>query len=251
MADVGSPDALGLAVLALFEGLVPRHTSTVNLLSGPLVLSGYLVGSVPFGYLLSRHRLRRQLRSPHPPARGTVGAPALDQPGTILAGALTVAATLAITTLAWHLVKAAAPGGFSPIGTYANQAIAAWASVALWTGTGAVVGNIGSVWLRFRGGTGVVPAGALVFAYAPMVFAVTTVVFVVASAVWQDPRRALLLALPLAVVVEYLAWLADVQRAWGITSGPEVSLWITVLATTLVARNLRPAAPAGTADDGS
>ena len=245
MVDLVPPDAVELTVLALFEGLVPRRASTVNLLSGPLVLLGYLVGSVPFGYLLSRSRLRRQLRSPGPPARGTVGAPALDQPGTLLAGALTVAATLAVTTLAWHLVKAAAPGGFSPIGTYANQAIAAWESVALWTGMAAVVGNIGSVWLRFRGGTGVVPAGALVFAYVPMAFAVTTLVFVAASAAWHDPRRALLLALPLAVVVEYGAWLADVQRAWGITSGPEVSLWITVLATTLVSRNLRPAPATG------
>jgi hypothetical protein len=42
---------------------VPTSVTSVSVLSGPLVLLGYLAGSIPFGYLLSRRRLRRQLSS--------------------------------------------------------------------------------------------------------------------------------------------------------------------------------------------
>ncbi|MBA2625408.1 MAG: hypothetical protein H0U89_07370, partial [Acidimicrobiia bacterium] len=49
-------------------------------------------------------------------------------------------------------------------------------------------------------------------------------------------RPALLASLPVAVVAAYGAWLADLPAGWGVTHGPELTLWVTVLAGALFAR---------------
>ncbi|MDQ3384795.1 MAG: glycerol-3-phosphate acyltransferase [Actinomycetota bacterium] len=228
---------------------VPTSVTSVSVLSGPLAILGYLAGSIPFGYLLSRRRLRRQLAG-DPSVRTTrSGEDPLDTPGVIGAGALAALATLLVTTVAWDVAITAAPrGNIGAIGTFSNQAVGAWVSVALWTGMAAVVGNIAPVWTAFRGATGLAPAVALVLAHVPVVFVVCAATFLVAYALTRETRLSLLITLPVAVSVEYLAWIADVQTSWGVTNGPEVTLWIAVLAGALAARNLRPAAgrrPAG------
>jgi glycerol-3-phosphate acyltransferase PlsY len=96
-------------------------------------------------------------------------------------------------------------------------------------------------WNGFRGGTGIPPAVALVFAYTPMLFAIGTAAFLLVHLLTGRPRLALLAALPVVVSFEYLAWIGDLQGGWGVTNGPEVALWVAVLAGILAARNL-PAA---------
>jgi glycerol-3-phosphate acyltransferase PlsY len=228
-------------VLGLVRNLVewvPTSVTSVSVLSGPLVLLGYLAGSIPFGYLLSRRRLRRQLDAPGPPGSRRPGGDPLDAPGVIGAGALAAAATLLVTTVAWDVALAAAPRGtIGAVGTFSNQAVGAWVSVALWTGMGAVVGNVAPVWSSFRGATGVAPAVALLAAYAPVVFIAGVATFLLAYAATRSLRTSLLATLPVAVSVEYLAWIADVQTAWGVTNGPELTLWVAVLAGALAVRN--------------
>ena len=219
---------------------VPTSVTSVSVLSGPMVLLGYLAGSVPFGYLLSRRRLRRQLAADASPTVRARGSDPLDAPGVIGAGALAAVATLLVATVAWDVALAAAPrGNIGAIGTFSNQAVGAWVSVALWTGMAAVIGNVAPVWSAFRGATGVPPAMALVAAYVPVVFVASALTFLVLYVVTRSPRTALLVTLPVAVSVEYLAWIADVQTAWGVTNGPELALWVAVLAGALGARNLR------------
>ena len=46
----------------------------------------------------------------------------------------------------------------------------------------------------------------------------------------------------MAVVVAYLAWLNDLQPAWGVTNGPELTLWTAALAAVLGAASARPEA---------
>ena len=225
---------------------VPTSVTSVSILSGPLVLLGYLAGSIPFGYLLSRQRLRRQLSSEGGPATRPRGTDPLDAPGVIGAGALAAIVTLLVTTVSWDVALAAAPrGNIGAVGTFSNQAVGAWVSVALWTGMGAVVGNVAPVWSAFRGATGVAPAVALLGAYAPVVFIACVAAFLLAYLATRSPRKALLAALPVAVSVEYLAWIADIQTAWGVTNGPELTLWVAVLAGALAVRNHREAAPVG------
>ena len=221
---------------------VPTSVTSVSVLSGPMAILGYLVGSIPFGYLLSRRRLRRQLAGD--PSAGTRGpAPhPLGMPGVVGGGALAAVATLLVTTVAWDVALAAAPrGDIGAIGTFSNQAVGAWVSVALWTGMAAVIGNIAPVWAGFKGATGLAPSVALVFAHVPVVFVVGAVTFLLSYALTRDTRLSLLLTLPVVVSAEYLAWIADVQTTWGVTNGPELTLWVAVLAGALAARNLRPA----------
>ena len=67
-------------------------------------------------------------------------------PGSSSPPVSAVVATLLVSTVAWDLALAAAPNSrFSPssVGAFSNQVIAAWVSVALWTGLAAVVGARG------------------------------------------------------------------------------------------------------------
>ncbi len=221
---------------------VPTSVDSVSILSGPVVLAGYLVGSVPFGYLLSRRRLRRQLASEGPLPASRTSLQPLDSPGVIGAGALAAIATLVVTTVAWDIALAAAPrGNIGAIGTFSNQAVGAWVSVALWTGMAAVVGNVAPVWSGFRGSSGVPSAVALLVTHAPVVFVAAVASGVLGYLVTRSFRLALLASVPVAGSAAYLAWIADIQTQWGVTNGPELTLWVAVLGGVLVARNLRPA----------
>ena len=213
--------------LALVRGLVewmPSSVTWVGVLAGPLVLLGYLVGSLPFDRVVDH---------------------ADDTPGvrrTAAAAGLAALAALAVTTLAWDLAMAAAPNStFSAIGYYANQILPAWASVALWTGMGCVLGHIAPVWRGFRGGSGVPPALALAVVHVPLLVAVGAAAFLLARLAGLTARQGLLVALPTVVAYEYLAWTADWQAGWGLTHGPELGLWTAAVAVALGARNLRPA----------
>lgn len=220
---------------------VPRSATLVGVLAGPLVVLGYLAGSVPFAYLYSRRRLRRQLDHPDVDRLLPFGTGDRGIADTTWAWGLPALATLAATTLAWHLTLAATPGAntFSAVGIFSNQAIGAWVSVALWTGLAAVVGHAAPVWTGFRGGNGLPPAIALTAAYIPVVLLVGGAVGLVVYGLTRRPRAAVLVALPAMVSYAYLAWLADVQAGWGVTNGPETTLWVMVLAGTLFARNVR------------
>lgn len=230
---------------------VPRSVDSVSVLSGPLVLLGYLAGSIPFAYLLSRRRLRRQLARDAPPPSRPPGRVPTDGRGVVGAGALAAVATLLAATVAWDIALAAAPRGeIGAIGTFSNQAVGAWVSVALWTGMGAVVGNVAPVWSGFRGASGVAPAVALTAVYAPVVLAACALVWLPAYLVTSSARTALLCALPVGVTAAYLAWITDVQTQWGVTNGPELTLWVAVLAGVLGARNLRAPAVRGAGAEG-
>lgn len=231
------PDALVLAIVGDLLGWVPRSARAVGVVAGPLAVLGYLAGSVPFGYLLQRQRLRRQLEGRASSPRPATGDP-LDAPGVVGAAALTGLGTLLATTVAWDVALAATPGAqfSSAVGVYSNQAVGAWVSVALWTGAAAVVGHLAPVWSRFRGGSGLPPAVALGFAYAPVVAAIAALTFLAGMALTSKPRVGLLAALPVATVFSYLAWLADVDPVWSVTHGPELTLWTTVVSSALFAR---------------
>jgi glycerol-3-phosphate acyltransferase PlsY len=211
---------LAFALVRDLVGWIPRSASAVGVVAGPLALLGYLVGALPFDRVLGRRR-----RSDDP-------APA--------AAAATVA-TLLVTSVAWDVAQAATPGAqySSAVGAFSNQALGAWVSVALWTGAAAVVGHLAPVWRGFRGGDGVAPAGALALAHAPVVFAVAVGAFLAATAATARPRLALLACLPPAVAFAYGAWLLDLPSGWGVTHGPELTLWVVVVSGILLAGNWR------------
>jgi acyl phosphate:glycerol-3-phosphate acyltransferase len=211
---------LALALVRDLMGWIPRSATAVGVVAGPLAVLGYLVGALPFDSFLSR---RRRSDDPAP------------------AAAAAAVATLLVTTIAWDVASEATPGAqySSAVGAFSNQALGAWVSVALWTGAAAVVGHLAPVWRGFRGGDGVAPAGVLVFAHAPVVFSVAAGAFLATTAATGRPRLALLACLPPAVSFAYGAWLLDLPAGWGVTHGPELTLWVVVVAAALFAGNWR------------
>lgn len=230
----------GLVPLLAVLDWVPRSATAVGVLAGPLIVLGYLAGSVPFAYLLSRRRLRRQLADSAAVGLESTGRSGVhhDLRARAYAGALAGLLALAATTLAWELTLAATPGAntFSAVAVFSNQAIGAWVSVALWTGMAAVLGHAAPVWTGFRGGSGLPPALALTAAYTPLVLLVAGASFLVVRGVSGRPVTALRVALAATVVFAYVAWLVDLQAGWGVTNGPEVTLWTSAVAVTLFAR---------------
>jgi glycerol-3-phosphate acyltransferase PlsY len=230
-------------VFGLVRGLVewiPTSADWAGYVAGPLVVLGYLAGSVPTGELLAARRFRRQLDTGAHPRLDRPRAADIDTTGAV--GAILAAGvTLLVATIAWDVGhEAAPPGSFSAIGTYANQAIGAWSSLALWTGTAAMLGSMAPAWTGFRrGGTGFGPAAALLLAYAPLLAASGMAAASVAYGLGQRWRVAVALGCAALVIAEYVEWVTDTQAGWGITNGPELSLWSAVVAVALVARNLR------------
>lgn len=208
-------------MIALVRSLVewlPTSADWAGYVAGPLVVLGYVAGSTVRTYV--RRRADRPVDD-HPAWLDAAG-------GAAVAGVAVLAATVA-----WDVGKETAPPGqISAIATYSNQAIGAWASMAIWTGAGVVVGAVAPVWDRFRGGSGVVPAAALGAVYAPM--AAVAAVF---AGLLAGGRLAVGLAA--AVVVQWLAWITDTQVEWGVTNGPELTMWVVVVAGVLLARGAR------------
>jgi len=216
---------------------------TVAWVAGLCVAAGYLLGSIPFAFLVSRRRLRRDLRSD---LRSLLaGAATGSRRDDVVVNVLDVAKVLLAATLAWHLVRDASPGfdrrvlpEFSAVGFLADQVLTSWQSTALWTGTAAVVGHLAPPWLGFRSGAGQAPALALGFVYCPVGFASGVAAFFVLLAGMRRPAVAVLAGLAGFVGATWLAWIYDAPTSWGVTNGPELALWATVLAGILAARTV-------------
>lgn len=224
-------------MLGLVRGLVewlPTSAAWAGYVAGPLVLLGYAVGSVPVGDLVATRRFRRQLASGSLPGERRRGIDA----ARLTTALITAALTLLVSTIAWDIGQQVAPRGqFSAVGTFANQALGAWVSIALWAGTAAVVGSMAPVWTAFRrGGSGAAPALALLVVYTPLLAAAGLAAGTFAWGLGARWRITLAVAMATVVSVEYVAWVTDVQTAWGITNGPEVGLWAAVLMVILVGR---------------
>jgi glycerol-3-phosphate acyltransferase PlsY len=125
-----------------------------------VVTLGYLLGSIPFAYLLSRNRgidLRRA-------GSGNVGASNVLRTTGVRAAVLAMALDGVKGTLAVLMAQLLSAG---PVTTV----VAAFASV---------VGHVYPVWLRFRGGKGVATAAGAFAVLAPEALGIASVVFVIA-----------------------------------------------------------------------
>ncbi len=130
----------------------------------PLVLAAaYLVGSIPFGYLLVRFVRKEDIRAV---GSGNIGATNVARAGSKGLGILTLVLDLSkglfVVLLARHLAPRM-PGVPSDL--------AVGAAVA------AVLGHVFPVWLRFRGGKGVATALGVFLALVPAVAVASVAVF--------------------------------------------------------------------------
>ena len=138
-------------------------------------LAAYLLGSVPFGLLLTRLAGTGDLRQI---GSGNIGATNVLRTGRKGLAALTLLLDMgkgvAAVAIAGHW--------FGP-------------SMAVFAALGVVVGHIAPVWLRFRGGRGVATAFGVLFVFAWPVGIAAAVVWLAAAALFRYSSLAAILAI--------------------------------------------------------
>ncbi len=192
-----------------------RSLSAVAVLSGPIVLSGYLVGALAARWLVRD-----------------------DEAGPRTADlVLESFIALAVSTAAWVSIQQVSPGsGFSRIGYFSNQVLSAWQSVALWAGLAVVAGFCAPVFLRFRGTSGLAPAGALLAVHFPWFLFTALAAGVAGFFTARSMRIAHGSAIASLLPAAWLGWVLEWQPAWGLPAGPEATVWAMVLSIVLGTR---------------
>ncbi len=170
---------------------------------------GYLLGSIPFGYLIAR----------------VAGGSDIRQTGSGNIGATNVARTLGLGAGVLTLLLDAGKGALAVwlAGRYGHGV----ASPLVFAGVAAILGHLFPVWLKFHGGRGVATAIGVFLMIGWIAVVVDLVVWVVAMIVWRYASLSSMLwaaALPLLMY-----WL----YAPGLHPPPEISVG-TVLAAILI-----------------
>jgi acyl phosphate:glycerol-3-phosphate acyltransferase len=143
----------------------------------------YLIGSIPFGLVLTRLGGAGDVRRI---GSGNIGATNVLRTGR---------KGLALATLLLDMLKGGLPAwlAFRYFGP----------DMAVVAGLGTVLGHCFPVWLRFHGGKGVATAAGVVLALAPLVAALVVLVFVAVVAISRYVSLASLLA---ALSAPAFAW---------------------------------------------
>jgi glycerol-3-phosphate acyltransferase PlsY len=128
------------------------------LLSIPLA---YLLGSIPFGYILVKMFLHKDIRAT---GSGNIGATNVARSGAKGLGIATLLLDLGKAFLAVKIAQHLAP---------ANYDVAVVAAVA------AILGHVFPIWLGFRGGKGVASALGVFLALTPLSAACTFAIFLI------------------------------------------------------------------------
>ena len=115
----------------------------------------YLLGSIPFGYLLVRFVRKQDIRAT---GSGNIGATNVARSG---------AKGLAVLTLLLDLLKAFAAVLLAA--HFAPRTVVGPSDLMVGAGIAAVLGHVFPVWLGFRGGKGVASALGALLGLAPMV----------------------------------------------------------------------------------
>jgi acyl phosphate:glycerol-3-phosphate acyltransferase len=154
-----------------------------------VVIFAYLIGSIPFGYLLVRMKLGADIRQT---GSGGTGATNVSRRAGKLAGVLTLfldAAKGAVAVLLARSLLTEHSGLSWPL------AMAAFA---------VIVGHIFPIWLGFRGGKGVATAVGVFLVLEPLAVAVSGILFILIVVTTRYVSLASILA---AAAIPLFIWL--------------------------------------------
>jgi glycerol-3-phosphate acyltransferase PlsY len=154
------------------------------------LLIAYLVGSVPFAYLLARRR-GIDLRAV---GSGNVGASNVLRSSGV---------STAVLAMCLDVVKGA-------LAVLVAQRLVGGVGASVAAGLASVVGHIYPVWLRFRGGKGVATAAGVFAVLLPMALGIAGAVFVIA--VWVT-RYVSVGSIAAAITLVVVAAASDAQIA--------------------------------------
>jgi len=157
--------------------------------------AGYLMGSIPFGYLIVLATKGTDVRAS---GSGNIGATNVNRVAGFGAGAVTLLLDVAKGYFAVWLADRVSTGDIT------------WMAV---TGLAAVVGHMFSVWLRFRGGKGVATALGVFVPLCWMAVAAAAVVWVVVVSIWRYVSLGSVAAAALLPVCMYLLYAPGTHHA--------------------------------------
>ena len=172
-------------------------------------IGGYLIGSIPFGLILTRRAGLGDIRA--------IGSGNIGATNVLRTGSKGLAALTLVLDMAKGAVAVLLGAHYGP-------------DTAVLAGGGAVIGHIAPIWLGFKGGKGVATALGVLTALAWPVGILSAVTWLIVAAVGRISSLAALIAIGAAPVYAYL--LVDPQRA-------ELALFIAVLVWVRHYENIR------------
>lgn len=200
--------------------------TTVAIMSGPIVLLGYLVGAIAFAFA-DRDREQRGL-----------SAVALE----------VFVSAMFLSLVGFAAAELSPRNGLSRVALQSSQVLTVSQSITLWAGLAVVVGHMAPPTRRFRGGSGLVPALVVAAVATPTMFVAALAGFAAGLGVSGGrPRPAVPAALAFTLAVAWIAWVLEWNSGWGVANGPEATLWTMVVTGSLFARWL--SMPTQPADD--
>jgi len=155
-----------------------------------IVIVAYLIGSIPFGYLIVRRKIGADIRQT---GSGGTGATNVSRRAGKAAGILTLLLDAAKGSAAVLIAKAVA----------GDDWVIAAAAIA------ALVGHIFPVWLGFRGGKGVATGVGIFLVLAPVALLCAGVVFVAIVALTRYVSLGSIVA---AILIPVFVWLLSDLR---------------------------------------
>ncbi len=160
-----------------------------------LPLAGYVLGSIPFGYLIVRATKGTDVRAA---GSGNIGATNVNRVAGAGAGLATLLLDVAKGYFAVWLADRMTSGDIG------------WMAVM---GLAAVVGHLFPVWLRFHGGKGVATALGVFVPLCWMAVAAAAVVWLVVVSIWRYVSLASVVAAGLLPVCTYLLYAPGTRHA--------------------------------------
>ena len=154
-----------------------------------VIITAYLIGSIPFGYLVVRHKIGGDIRES---GSGGTGATNVSRRAGKAAGVLTLVLDALKGSVAVLLARVLVNDGPNADWIVAAAAIAA------------IVGHIFPVWLGFRGGKGVATAVGVFVILAPVALLCAGVLFV---AIVSLTRYVSLGSIVAAATIPLFVWL--------------------------------------------
>lgn len=160
-----------------------------------LPLAGYLLGSIPCGYLIVRFAKGTDVRAA---GSGNIGATNVNRVAGAGAGVVTLLLDVGKGYLAVWLADRAGGGDVT------------WMALS---GLAAVVGHLFPVWLKFRGGKGVATAVGVFVPLCWMAVAAAAVVWLVVVSIWRYVSLGSVVAAAVLPVCIYLLYAPGTHHA--------------------------------------
>lgn len=165
--------------------MIALHIS-MTLLAIPI--AAYLLGSIPFGLLLTRAFGRGDVRRV---GSGNIGATNVARAAGLLAG---------VFTLALDVAKGA---GAVFLAERLSNDSATWMMIAAFA---ALLGHCFPVWLKFKGGKGVATAAGVFLVLSPLACLAAVILFVLVVIFWQYVSLGSVSAAAAMPLLIYLLW---------------------------------------------